>query len=164
MKKIHIVDQDLALSSVLKNEIQQRFKCQIQTFISSNHFIKTLKKQKPDVVLLDLNTQKKLHEENIELLKDIQILSPTTNTIIMSHKPKLDKAVEYIRYGAIDCFDKTSENIVLEIKKAISTLLNITENKDIITNLDKNMVKMRKQFWIFNAICALLITYIYLFK
>lgn len=52
MKKIVVVDDDLGILEVLKIVLEQYYK--VKTFSNPGNLIKTLQKERPDLVLLDI--------------------------------------------------------------------------------------------------------------
>jgi len=136
-KKVLIVDDELDLLKLLKKVISRRLDCTIELSSSSTEALKKLETFAPDVLLTDI---KMPYMDGLELLKETNRIDPTITTIIMTGYGTIKMAVQAIKDGAYDFFEKPFDNdrIVRTVERALERTRLIRENRHLQSRLHKN--------------------------
>ncbi|MFN3603129.1 MAG: sigma-54-dependent transcriptional regulator [Leptonema sp. (in: bacteria)] len=157
--KIFVVDDDKNIQKSLK-EILEDENYEVQVFSTGKACLKSLEKEKPSVILLDVWLQ---NEDGIEVLKEIKKMYPLQPVIMISGHATIENAVQATKLGAFDflekplsiqtvlekienCLkDKTSENtkeIKLEYDEIIGESDQIYKVKQAIANAAKTNARV----------------------
>ena len=131
MHKVLIIDDEkdicFLISEILKDE-----QFITSSALNSDDAIDIFKKDKPDLIILDVwLSNSKL--DGIELLKEIKKINKNIPVIIISGHGTVDLAVKSIKNGAYDFLEKpfNSDKLVILANRAIESSQLINENKDL---------------------------------
>ena len=131
MYKVLIIDDEkdicFLISEILKDEKYTTYTAQ-----NSDEAIANFKKNKPDLVILDVwLSNSKL--DGIEILKEFKSLDNKIPIIIISGHGTVDLAVKSIKNGAYDFLEKpfNSDKLIILARRAIESSQLINENKDL---------------------------------
>ena len=118
MAKILIVDDSSFMRTLLKNTLK---KANIASFAEAENgkdAIDKFKKEKPDLVLLDIIMEKK---DGVEALKAIKKVSPKAKVIMITAVGQEQMVREAMKSGAEDYIVKpfNSAKVVATVKKAL---------------------------------------------
>ncbi len=134
MKKILVIDEDTAFSSLLEARLGAAFnviKCQ-----SGREGLKAFEAESPNIVILDV----KLPDmEGLKLLERLRNLNENAYVIITSAYQDMETTVEAIKKGAFDCISKPVNIPELEfaVKKAFQNLELHNRLKDLLADVYK---------------------------
>ena len=112
MKKLLIVD-DAPLIRILLRNILKDLKLHIIEAENGNEAIKKFKKEKPDIVLLDVLIQKK---SGLEVLKEIMALNPKAKVLMVTAVAQNSFVEKAMKYGAIGYVTKPFNSKLLNKK------------------------------------------------
>ena len=110
MAKLLIIDDDLDTCEYLKEFFEQR-KCAVLTAISGAEGLVLLKKEKPDIVLLDV---KMPGMNGLEVLKEIKSFDPTVKVIMVTVASEGEVRQKAKELGADDFIKKPLNITYLE--------------------------------------------------
>jgi DNA-binding NtrC family response regulator len=105
---LFIIDHDKIMAKALQTFLIQRFKrdLKITTFNSGNDAIKSINAG-TDIVILDYNLK---YENGIEILKEIKLINPSIEVIMLTSNEDISIAIESFRKGATDYVIKGNSN------------------------------------------------------
>ncbi len=126
--KILIVDDEVAITTLLKEELQEEGNYEVDLAFDGAEAINLIQKTLYDVVLLDMIMPR---VEGKEVLKFIQESSPTTQVIILSQYADIKMAVETTKLGAYEVLGKPYDIDQVEqtIRRAIERKKLSIDNK-----------------------------------
>jgi DNA-binding NtrC family response regulator len=134
--KILIVDDEVALITLLKEELQDVGGYEVDLAFDGVEAINLIQKSLYDVVLLDMKMPR---VDGREVLKFIQENSPTTHVIILSQYADIKMAVETTKLGAYEVLGKPYDIDQVEqtIERAIERKKLSIDNKLLQTELSR---------------------------
>ncbi|MBI5022097.1 MAG: sigma-54-dependent Fis family transcriptional regulator [Ignavibacteriales bacterium] len=134
--KILIVDDEVALITLLKEELQDAGGYEVDLAFDGVEAINLIQKSLYDVVLLDMKMPR---VDGREVLKFIQENSPTTHVIILSQYADIKMAVETTKLGASEVLGKPYDIDQVEqtIERAIERKKLSIDNKLLQTELSR---------------------------
>lgn len=134
--KILIVDDEVALITLLKEELQDAGGYEVDLAFDGVEAINLIQKSLYDVVLLDMKMPR---VDGREVLKFIQENSPTTHVIILSQYADIKMAVETTKLGAYEVLGKPYDIDQVEqtIERAIERKKLSIDNKLLQTELSR---------------------------
>jgi len=126
--KILIVDDEVAITTLLKEELQEEGNYEVDLAFDGAEAINLIQKILYDVVLLDMIMPR---VEGKEVLQFIQESSPTTQVIILSQYADIKMAVETTKLGAYEVLGKPYDIDQVEqtIRRAIERKKLSIDNK-----------------------------------
>jgi DNA-binding NtrC family response regulator len=132
--KILIVDDEAALTTMLKEELQEAEDYEVDLAFDGAEAINLIQKMIYDVVVLDMKMPR---VDGREVLKFIQDHSPSSQVIILSQYADLKMAVETTKLGAYEVLGKPYDIDQIEqtIKRAIERKKLSIDNKLLQTEL-----------------------------
>jgi len=147
--RILIVDDDVSLLRTLKLLLRDEFD-QIQTISNPKFIPSEIKKQRYDVILLDMNFSigKQSGDEGLFWMKQIIEIDPTQVVIMITAYGEINLAVKAIKLGATDFVVKPWENtkLIATIRTGI-TLCQSNRNISRLVGQQQIMHEdMRRQF------------------
>lgn len=114
MKKILIVDDELALLNVLKNRFSESG-MEVTTATDGDEALEKMNKKKFDMILLDIMMPKK---DGFQVLKELpQTKAKDTPVIVLTNLGTTEDSEEALKLGAKDYFVKAQQSIDVLIKK-----------------------------------------------
>lgn len=136
-KKVLIVDDELDLLVLLKKVVSKRLDCLIEIASSGTDALEKLTTFAPDVLLTDI---KMPDMDGLELLGKTKDIDPTISTIIMTGYGTIEMAVQAIKNGAYDFFEKPFDNdlIVRAVERALERTRLVRENLHLQDRLNKD--------------------------
>ncbi len=129
MTKVLIVDDEASIRKTL-TEILEFQKYEVESASDGLEALAKIKKNKYDVVILDIKMPKM---NGIETLERIQDINPDIPVIMISGHGNIDTAVEAVKKGAFDFVSKPPDlnRILITIKNALDKSSLITETKTL---------------------------------
>lgn len=122
MKKLLVVEDDLAYASVLKRRMSKH-DFNVTTVHHYDEVLLMARQLKPDFILLDM----KLNEVNsLPLIKPLRSLLPNANIILLTGFASIATAVEAMRQGATDYLAKP-----VDTKSILQTLTGQRECEEL---------------------------------
>lgn len=138
-KKLVLVVDDEA--SMRKNiiDILSREGCNIIEAADGLEAIDQVKKQSPDLILLDINLPQL---DGLSALAEIRKIKPDSPVIIFTAYGTSDRAIEAMKEGAFDYIEKPFEldEFVLNVKRACNYADLIQELKELRTQVSNNIL------------------------
>ncbi len=136
--KILIVDDEAALTTLLREELQQPGMFEVDLAFDGVEAINLIQKTLYDVVLLDMKMPR---VDGREVLKFIQEHSPSSQVIILSQYADLKMAVETTKLGAYEVLGKPYDIDQIEqtIERAIERKKLAIDNKLLQTELSRKL-------------------------
>lgn len=136
-KKILVVDDELDLLIVLEKILSKNLDCRIELATSGVDALQKLDRFKPDILLTDI---KMPDLDGLQLLKKTREIDPTITTIIMTGYGTIEMAVQAIKDGAYEFFEKPFDNnrIVRAVKRALERTILVRENRQLQHRLSKD--------------------------
>ncbi|MCX8000292.1 MAG: sigma-54 dependent transcriptional regulator, partial [Leptospiraceae bacterium] len=115
--KIYIVDDELEIRKTLRNILEDE-DYEVEDFANRKNLLKSLAKERPDLILLDVWMGK---DDGLEILEECKKIYPLIPIVMISGHGTIELAVNATKKGAIDFLEKPlSINKVLEtIQKVI---------------------------------------------
>lgn len=134
-KLIFIVDDEQGISKLLSYWVKDKWQYEAQVFSRGEDALKNLN-EKPDLVLLDIMLP---GLNGVETLKRIKQFDENLPVIMLSAQGSIEVAVEALRFGAFDYFQKPidQQKLELAIKNAVKSY-DLTKE---IQNLRENVKK-----------------------
>ncbi len=135
--KILIVDDEAALTTLLKEELQEARNFDVDLAFDGADAINLIQKLLYDVVLLDMKMPR---VDGTEVLKFIQEHSPSSQVIILSQYADIKMAVETTKLGAYEVLGKPYDIDQIEqtIDRAIERKKLTIDNKLLQTELTRH--------------------------
>ena len=123
-----IVDDKQDMLRLLKRVIGSKLDCRLETAQSGYEAIKHVKSKNPSVVLTDI---KMPDLDGLSLLKEILAFDPTISVIIMTGYATVEGAVEALKEGALDFFQKPFDNdvVIHAVRKGFERTNLLRENR-----------------------------------
>ena len=120
-RRLLIVDDEQDLLTLLKKVLSKKCGCDIALAVSSLEALELVKSWEPDVVLTDILMP---DLNGLQLLQAIQVIDSTISTIIMTGYGTIEMAVQALKDGAYDFFEKPFDND--KISRVVSRALERT--------------------------------------
>ena len=114
MAQIIVID-DVSDAGTLVKRILERKGHKVTAFTEEEEALAFVRKQKPDLAILDMQLRKMT---GVEVLEEIKKLSPETRAIMLTGYPTLETARESLRLGASEYCVKPIDKDELEAKVA----------------------------------------------
>ena len=114
MAQIIVID-DVSDAGILVKRILERKGHKVAAFTEEEEALAFVRKQKPDLAILDMKLKKMT---GVEVLEEIRKLSPATKAIMLTGYPTLETARESLRLGASEYCVKPIDKDELEAKVA----------------------------------------------
>ena len=134
-QRVLIVDDEADMAKVLQKVIQKKCDCDTKLAYSGEEAYNLLKTWHPDVILTDV---KMPGLDGLSLLKRTKETDPNISVIIMTGYATIEMAVEAVKQGAYEFFQKPFDND--QLARAISRSLERTkllrENQQLYACLD----------------------------
>ncbi|MDO8948763.1 MAG: sigma-54 dependent transcriptional regulator [Desulfocapsaceae bacterium] len=105
--RLLIVDDERDLLNLLKKVLSKKCDCEVVLTTSSLEALELVRSWKPDVVLTDIIMP---DMDGLQLLQSIHAIDSTISTIIMTGYGTIEIAVQALKDGAYDFFEKPFDN------------------------------------------------------
>lgn len=125
--RLLIVDDEQDLLNLLKKVLSKKCDCDIALVTSSLEALELVKNWQPDVVLTDIIMP---DMDGLQLLQSIHVIDPTISTIIMTGYGTIEIAVQALKDGAYDFFEKPFDNYKISrvVRRALERTQLLREN------------------------------------
>ena len=107
MKKMIIVDDEPDLLILLQKVLEKKCNCRVDIARSGAEALALAAEELPDVVLTDV---KMPHMDGFQLLEELKKLDETITILVMSAFGTIEVAVQALKQGAYDFFEKPFDN------------------------------------------------------
>ncbi len=136
-----IVDDKQDMLKLLKQVIGSKLDCQVDVAESGYEAVDRVKKKGHDVVLTDI---KMPDLDGLSLMKEILAFDPTISVIIMTGYATVEGAVEALKEGALDFFQKPFDNdmVIHAVKKGFERTNLLRENR----RLQEQLHSVKEQY------------------
>ena len=134
---VTIIDDDPMQTQLLTDYLQSMNIKKIESFFSGEDFFKVLKKGEERLVLLDYDFGTKSTMNGMKVLQEIRKRDPNIPVIMLSAQDNMDIAIETIRQGALDYFNKSNKSSFANI---ISSILKINQLIKLKQTQKENML------------------------
>ncbi len=139
LKRVIIVDDEPDLLRLLQKVLQKKCGCQVDIAGSGVEALALAREELPDVVLTDI---KMPHMDGFQLLAEVQKLDETITILVMSAYGTIEVAVQAVKQGAYDFFEKPFDNdeIVRVVRRALERTQLLRENQALqryLTQVDR---------------------------
>lgn len=139
MARILIVDDEGSIRRTLR-EILEFEKYEVEEARDGMECLVKLKKEKYDVILLDIKMPKM---DGMEVLERLSVLAPDTPVIMISGHANIDTAVEAVKKGAFDFISKPPDlnRLLITLRNALDKSSLITETKVLKHKVSRSKVQ-----------------------
>ena len=126
-RRLLIVDDEQDLLNLLKKVLSKKCDCEVALAASSLKAVELVRSWEPDVVLTDIIMP---DMDGLQLLQSITTIDPTISTIIMTGYGTIEIAVQALKNGAYDFFEKPFDNdkISRVVRRALERTSLLREN------------------------------------
>ena len=145
-KVIFIVDDEKAISKLLKYWVKDKWDYETEVFDSGESVLKRLDSKKPDLLLLDIMLP---GISGLDVLKKIRTKDEQLPVIMLSAQGNVETAVDSLRYGAYDYFPKP-----IEVQRLEPAVRNAIKNYELTKELENLKETIPKQYSFDNIISA----------
>lgn len=121
---VTIIDDDPMQTELLTDYLHSMNIKKIESFFSGEEFFKVMKKGDERLILLDYDFGNKSKLNGITVLQEIRKCDPNIPIIMLSAQDDMNIALETIRLGALDYFNKNNKSSFANI---ISSIIKINE-------------------------------------
>ena len=119
--KIYIVDDEIEIRKSLRNILEDE-NFEVEDFSNKKNLLKSLVKERPSLILLDVWIGK---DDGIEILDECKKIYPMIPIVMISGHGTIELAVTATKKGAIDFIEKP-----LSISKVLETINNALLKRD----------------------------------
>ncbi len=139
MKKMIIVDDEPDLLILLQKVLEKKCNCRVDIARSGAEALALAAEELPDVVLTDV---KMPHMDGFQLLEELKKLDETITILVMSAFGTIEVAVQALKQGAYDFFEKPFDNaeIIRVVRRAMERTQLLRENQALqryLTRVDQ---------------------------
>ncbi|MCH7827361.1 MAG: sigma-54-dependent Fis family transcriptional regulator [Bacteroidetes bacterium] len=145
-KVIFIVDDEKAISKLLKYWVKDKWGYEAEVFDSGETLLERLDSKKPDLLLLDIMLP---GISGLEVLKKIRIKDEQLPIIMLSAQGNVETALDSLRYGAYDYFPKP-----IDVQRLEPAVKNAIKNYDLTKELENLKESVQKEYSFDNIISA----------
>ncbi len=145
-KVIFIVDDERAISKLLKYWVKDKWNYETEIFDSGEKVLKRLESKKPDLILLDIMLP---GITGLDVLKKIREKDEQLPIIMLSAQGNVETAVESLRFGAYDYFPKP-----IDVQRLEPTVKNALKNYELTKELENLKESVQKEYSFDNIISA----------
>ncbi|MBC8209214.1 MAG: sigma-54-dependent Fis family transcriptional regulator [Desulfobulbaceae bacterium] len=139
-KRLVIVDDEPDLLLLLQKVLEKKCGCRVDIARSGAEALTLVTEEPADVILTDVNMP---HMSGFQLLENIKKLDETITILVMSAYGTIEVAVQALKQGAYDFFEKPFDNteIVRVVQRAFERTELLRENKALqryLTRVDQS--------------------------
>ncbi|MCC5813135.1 MAG: sigma-54-dependent Fis family transcriptional regulator, partial [Leptospira sp.] len=128
--KIFICDDEKEIRKSLRAILEDE-DYEVEDFATGKALLKSLSKDRPDLILLDVWIGK---EDGLTLIDDCRKMYPTIPVVMISGHGTIELAVNATKKGAVDFLEKP-----LSIEKVLTTIQQVTKKKSPNDELDYHL-------------------------
>ncbi len=128
-ENILVVDDEINILTSVRSILEDEG-YQVRTAKSAEEAIEVVKKNPPDLMLLDIWLPKM---DGLEALKTIREISPNLGVIMISGHANIDTAVKATKLGAVSFIEKplSMHRLLIEVDQALKQIALEQENKEL---------------------------------
>jgi len=145
-KVIFIVDDEKAISKLLKYWVKDKWDYETEVFDSGEALLKRLDSKKPDLLLLDIMLP---GINGLDVLKKIRTKDEQLPVIMLSAQGNVEIALESLRHGAYDYFPKP-----IDVQRLEPAVKNAIKNYELTKELENLKESVQKEYSFDNIISA----------
>ncbi len=129
-KRVLVVDDQPDMRTMLGKLITRKLDCEVRLADSAHTALQIIEEWRPDVVLADI---KMPGMDGLEFQRQLGTIDPAVSTIIMTGYGTIDLAVQALKDGAYDFFEKPFENkqILHAVNRAMERTRLVRENMQL---------------------------------
>ncbi len=134
-QKVLIVDDEIDMATMLEKIIRRRCDCDTRLADSAEAALDLLRGWHPDVILTDVRMS---GMDGMSLLRRVKEFDPNISVIIMTGYGTIEMAVDALKQGVYDFFQKPFDNerVVLAVQRSLERTRLLRENKHLQDYLD----------------------------
>ena len=144
-KLVFIVDDEQSISKLLSYWVKDKWKYEVEIFSNGEDMLKKLN-MRPDIILLDIMLP---GLNGIETLKLIKKYDENLPVIMLSAQGSIEVAVESLRFGAFDYFQKP-----IDMQKLEPALKNAIKSYDLVKEIESLKENIKKEYSFDNIISS----------
>ena len=144
-KLVFIVDDEQSISKLLSYWVKDKWKYEVEIFSNGEDMLKKLN-MRPDIILLDIMLP---GLNGIETLKLIKKYDENLPVIMLSAQGSIEVAVEALRFGAFDYFQKP-----IDMQKLEPALKNAIKSYDLVKEIESLKENIKKEYSFDNIISS----------
>jgi two-component system response regulator AtoC len=129
--RILVVDDEESITFLLKTELEELSEFDVDVALNGTEAINLIQTTIYDIVLLDIKMPR---VSGIDVLKHINVHSPTTQVIMLTNVVDFKTAIETIKLGAYDFISKPYDS-----QQLIATVRRAAERRQLV--IDKEVMK-----------------------
>ena len=129
--RILVVDDEESITFLLKTELEELSDFDVDVALNGTEAINLIQTTIYDIVLLDIKMPR---VSGIDVLKHINVHSPTTQVIMLTNVVDFKTAIETIKLGAYDFVSKPYDS-----QQLIATVRRATERRQLV--IDKEVMQ-----------------------
>ena len=132
--RVLVVDDEQDMLVLLEKVLHRKLGCEVVRAMSADAALELLDQWLPEVVLTDIRMP---GLSGMAFLKRVLLFDPTITVIIMTGYGSIEMAVQALREGAYDFFEKPFDNdkIVRSVKRALERTSLLRENRQLQSRL-----------------------------
>ncbi len=136
-KKVLIVDDERDMLTLLRKVLTRKTTCEVRMADCGDAALEVVESWLPDVVLTDI---KMSGMDGLEFLRRLRHFDPTITTIVMTGYGTIEMAVQALKDGAYDFFEKPFDNdqIVHAVSRAVERTQLLRENLQLQHRLSRD--------------------------
>ncbi len=137
-KRVLVVDDQRDMLLLLRKVIVKKYRCEVKLADSGDAALALVESWTPDVVLTDI---KMPGIDGVTFLRRLTRFDPTITTIVMSGYGTIEIAVQALKEGAYDFFEKPFDNeqIIHAISRAVERTMLLRENLQLHHRLTSSL-------------------------
>jgi two-component system response regulator AtoC len=144
-KLVFIVDDEQSISKLLSYWVKDKWKYDVEIFSNGEDALKKLN-MRPDIILLDIMLP---GLNGIETLKQVKKYDENLPVIMLSAQGSIEVAVEALRFGAFDYFQKP-----IDMQKLEPALKNAIKSYDLVKEIESLKENIKKEYSFDNIISS----------
>ncbi|MGA8265578.1 MAG: sigma-54 dependent transcriptional regulator [Ignavibacteriaceae bacterium] len=144
-KLVFIVDDEQAISKLLSYWVKDKWKYNVEVFSNGEDALKRID-LRPDIILLDIMMP---GLNGIETLKRIKQIDENLPVIMLSAQGNIEVAVEALKMGAFDYFQKP-----IDMQKLEPAIKNAIKSYDLVKEIETLKENIKKEYSFDNIISS----------
>ena len=144
-KLVFIVDDEQAISKLVSYWVKDKWKYDVEVFSNGEDALKKLN-MRPDIVLLDIMMP---GLNGIETLKRVKQFDENLPVIMLSAQGSVEVAVEALKMGAFDYFQKP-----IDMQKLEPAIKNAIKSYDLVKEIETLKENIKKEYSFDNIISS----------
>jgi DNA-binding response OmpR family regulator len=141
--QILIVDDEEAIRFSLKRALE-RDGHEVRTATDGRQALHLMQHHAFDLILTDLKMD---DVDGVELMRQVQAVSPDTAIIMLTGYATLESAIEALRQGAVDYLVKpcSSADVRASVEKGLARRFREMRRRDLLQQMSQNLAELRQE-------------------